>query len=88
MRGLSSIPMSASDTSWRERAGLFDEAAERYDRARPGSPEALIDAILADAGEAPRVLDVGCGTGIATRALAARGARVLAVELNAAKAKR
>lgn len=86
VRGLSSIPMSESDTSWRERAVLFDEAAERYDRARPGYPEALIDAILADAGEAPRVLDVGCGTGIATRALAARGARVLGVELNAGMA--
>ena len=55
----------------RERAESFGAVAELYDRARPSYPEALIDALLA--GGAERVLDVGCGTGIAGALLAARG---------------
>ncbi|PRH75943.1 SAM-dependent methyltransferase, partial [Streptomyces solincola] len=65
------------------RARSFDTAAARYDAARPGYPPALFDAVeelagrpLADAA----VLDVGAGTGIATRLLRDRRARVTAVE--------
>jgi SAM-dependent methyltransferase len=62
----------------RGRAESFGADARRYDRARPGYPAALLDALLADG---PReALDVGCGTGIAARALQARGCRVLGVE--------
>ena len=65
----------------RGRAESFGQEAERYDRARPGYPAALVDALVADG---PRdVLDVGCGTGIAARALQARGCRVLGVEPDA-----
>ena len=67
----------------RERARLFDREASLYDRYRPGYPEALIDAILApDDPASLTLLDVACGTGIAARQLAARGAGVLGVELN------
>lgn len=65
----------------RVRAESFGAVAELYDRARPSYPEALIDALLA--GGAARVLDVGCGTGIATALLAARGPSVLGVEVDA-----
>lgn len=64
------------------RALLFDREAERYDRTRPGYPRELVDAVL---GRTPRglsVVDVGCGTGIAARLFARRGADVLGVELN------
>ncbi|WP_245908104.1 class I SAM-dependent methyltransferase [Pseudosporangium ferrugineum] len=62
----------------------FNQDAERYDRARPRYPSALFDD-LAAAGVGPgaRVLEIGCGTGQATVALAERGYRVLAVELGA-----
>lgn len=62
---------------------MFDAVAERYDRIRPAYPEALFDdlAELASLASGSRVLEVGCGTGQATAALAARGYRVLAVEL-------
>lgn len=54
--------------------------AEAYDRARPSYPSALVDTLLADG---PRtVLDVGCGTGIATALFAARGCEVLGVEID------
>ena len=64
-----------------ERSMLFDREAERYDRCRPTYPDAVIDAVLGPAPEGLHVLDVGCGTGIASRQLAARGAVVLGVEL-------
>ena len=64
----------------RERSKLFDEEAERYDRCRPTYPGALIDDLLGSAAERLDVLDVGCGTGIASRMMAERGARVLGVE--------
>jgi SAM-dependent methyltransferase len=62
----------------RERAESFGADAQRYDRARPGYPQALADDLLA-AG-AHDVLDIGCGTGSAGRLFAARGCQVLGVE--------
>lgn len=67
----------------RERAASFGRAAERYDRARPGYPDDLVTDVLGPAPEGLSVLDVACGTGIASRAFASRGATVLGVELSA-----
>ncbi|WP_405840527.1 class I SAM-dependent methyltransferase [Streptomyces platensis] len=70
-------------------ARSFDAVAAQYAAARPGYPPALFDAIEELAGQrlaGARVLDVGAGTGIATRLLAERGARVTAVEPGAAMA--
>ena len=52
----------------------FNQAAERYDRARPTYPPALFDdlARLAGIGPGCRVLEIGCGTGQATVPLAER----------------
>jgi SAM-dependent methyltransferase len=63
----------------RGRAESFGRNAERYDRSRPSYPGALFDAILPPCAT---VLDVGCGTGIAARAMVARGARVVGVEID------
>jgi SAM-dependent methyltransferase len=65
-----------------DRRVLFDREADRYDRSRPGYPAALVDAVLGPSPQGLAVLDVACGTGIAARLLAARGAAVLGVELN------
>jgi len=61
----------------------FDDAAERYDGARPGYPRELFDDLVELAGLSPaaRLLEIGCGTGQATRALAERGYRIICVEL-------
>ncbi len=67
-------------------AESFGTDAERYDRARPHYPQALIDRILTatpDRDDAPHVLDVGCGTGIVARQLQAAGCRVLGVDIDA-----
>jgi SAM-dependent methyltransferase len=66
----------------RSRAESFGAEAERYDRARPGYPRALVEHLLRRGGVG-RVLDVGCGTGLAGRMFAAAGCEVLGVEPDA-----
>jgi SAM-dependent methyltransferase len=65
----------------REVAESFGSDAERYDRARPSYPAALVDRILASSPGSD-VLDVGCGTGIAARLFQAAGGRVLGVDVD------
>ncbi|MGN6565393.1 MAG: class I SAM-dependent methyltransferase [Thermomicrobiales bacterium] len=66
----------------------FDEAAELYDRARPGYPAALFADLAGLTGIGPgcRVLEIGCGTGQATVPLAEYGGEITCVELGAGMA--
>lgn len=66
-----------------DHANSFGAVAAQYEAARPSYPAELFDALEQLTGrplKGAEVLDVGAGTGIATRLLAARGARVTAVE--------
>jgi len=63
----------------RQAAESFGTDPERYDRARPRYPQALIDRIAA-AIPGRDVLDVGIGTGISASPFQAAGYRVLGVE--------
>jgi SAM-dependent methyltransferase len=74
----SSVALSTMLHQNRQRAESFGGDADRYDRARPSYPKALVDELLSDG--AVRVLDVGCGTGIAARLFGARGCQVLGIE--------
>ncbi len=68
---------------------FFDGIAARYDEARPDYPPALYER-LRDLGvlrAGARVLEIGAGTGQATRGLVAAGAHVVAVEPGAALAR-
>ena len=67
---------------WSARAKSFDARARQYDDVRPSYPDAAVDAILAFAGlgAGARALEVGSGTGKATRLFLARGLEVLALE--------
>jgi SAM-dependent methyltransferase len=69
-----------------DRALVFGEDAGRYDRARPSYPGDLVDQLVAWVGPAVRVVEVGCGTGKATRLLAARGMTGVGVEAHPAMA--
>ena len=60
---------------------MFDQQAEHYDRSRPNYPRVVIDELLGPEPEGLDVLDVGCGTGIASRQMAEQGAYVLGVEV-------
>ncbi|RFU82290.1 class I SAM-dependent methyltransferase [Streptomyces triticagri] len=68
-------PDPAETHRHRSVAESFGAEAARYDRARPRYPQALLRRI-ADSAPGPDVLDVGCGTGIVARQLAAEGCRV------------
>lgn len=59
-------------------ASGFGSDAARYDRARPGYPDAVVDRIAALAGGP--VLDLAAGTGKLTGSLVARGLEVIAAE--------
>jgi SAM-dependent methyltransferase len=63
-------------------AQSFGSDPERYDRARPRYPDAMVERIV-DSSPGHYVLDVGCGTGIAARQFRAAGCRVLGVEPDA-----
>jgi len=68
----------------RERLrATFDSVAWLYHHARPGYPEELFDELVALTGLRPgaRLLEVGCGTGLATISLARRGYLITCVEL-------
>lgn len=65
-----------------ERRLSFGEAAEQYDRARPTYPAAVIGAVC-EGADVRRVLDVGCGTGIASQLFLDRGCEVVGVEPDA-----
>ncbi|MEY9873096.1 SAM-dependent methyltransferase [Streptacidiphilus sp. MAP12-33] len=66
----------------REIAESFGVDPERYARARPRYPDALVAAVL-DASPGRSVLDVGIGTGIVARQFRAAGCAVLGVEADA-----
>ncbi len=61
---------------------VFNEVAELYDRVRPGYPDELFADLVAATGMdgSSSVLEVGCGSGQATRSLAALGCPVTAIE--------
>jgi len=72
------------------RSGVFGEAVEEYESARPGYPDGLVDDVLAFATDglssgapgAPvsQVIEAGAGTGKATLAFAARGLALTSIE--------
>ncbi|MCB9595559.1 MAG: class I SAM-dependent methyltransferase [Sandaracinaceae bacterium] len=64
----------------------FSATVDDYRRYRPDYPAALFDWLVEDAAleAGDLVVDVGCGTGISSRALADRGLRVVGVDPNEA----
>jgi SAM-dependent methyltransferase len=64
----------------------FDALVDSYDAGRPSYPDELYDDLerLTRPLRGADVVEVGAGTGIATRALEGRGARVVALDLGAA----
>jgi len=63
-------------------ARAFADAAEAYERGRPGYPAAAVDFLVDRLGLEPSrtVVDVGAGTGKLSRSLVRSGATIVAVE--------
>jgi len=68
-----------------EQRLIFGEVADQYERARPSYPDALFDAVIArgELGPGDAALEIGAGTGKATRGFVARGLAVHALEPSA-----
>ena len=64
------------------RGLTFDDAAASYDRFRPRYPRELFDDLAATGGisATSRILEIGCGPGVATEEMMARGWSVLGVD--------
>ncbi len=67
---------------WKEESQRFDKVAKLYDIYRPSYPPELIDDIISLSGIQPeaQILEIGSGTGIATRLFAQRGFSILCLE--------
>src|SRR5262245_10429493 len=72
------------DPSGRNSVGRFTGLANLYSAHRPDYPSAAIDFILSHCAIHPamRLIDVGCGTGIASRQFVQRGLEVIGIEPN------
>jgi Methyltransferase domain len=64
----------------------FNEAPDIYDKVRPSYPAELFDALFQMLPSQPEIVEVGPGTGQATKDLLVRGASVLAIEIGPATA--
>jgi SAM-dependent methyltransferase len=64
------------------RGTIFDGVAEEYDSLRPGYPRELVAHVLGSAAlpEDAAILEVGCGSGQASRLFAGRARRMVCVE--------
>ncbi|WP_407156380.1 class I SAM-dependent methyltransferase [Bradyrhizobium sp. STM 3557] len=65
-----------------EQRFTFDQVADVYKASRPGYPDALIDDVIeyAAPGRDDCILEVGCGTGLATAGFAKKGYAILATD--------
>lgn len=70
-----------TDSVVRPRGLSFGTVAEKYERFRPGYPDVLVDRIFEySSGRLAAAVEIGAGTGKATRLIAGRGIAVTAVE--------
>jgi len=65
----------------RQQSMVFGEVADMYHRVRPSYPAGVVDDAISFCGvEAPRIVEVGAGTGKALVLFAARGLEIVALE--------
>ena len=64
---------------------MFNTAATLYDEVRPGYPEKLIQDVvdLSGLSDHSKILEIGCGTGKATRPFAERGYEMVCLDIGA-----
>lgn len=65
-----------------EQRFTFDQVAHAYRASRPDYPEALVDDVVSYAALNPGdpVLEIGCGTGQATKSFAKRDLQIVAID--------
>ena len=70
------------EIDWKQVSQSFDTVADLYDAHRPVYPQELVDSAIALSGipQGGRILEIGSGTGKATRLFAARGYAIHCIE--------
>jgi SAM-dependent methyltransferase len=76
---------SIYDKDLSAKKSWYSAVAQAYDEARPRYPQELLDRVfcLAQLPANARILELGCGPGIATTAFAQRGMQIVAIEPSA-----
>ncbi|MEC4806097.1 MAG: class I SAM-dependent methyltransferase [Jaaginema sp. PMC 1079.18] len=82
MNNFEEILQSIYEKDLSEKKSWYSNVAQAYDKTRPRYPQALLEKVLELAQLPPqaRILELGCGPGIATQAFAERGFRIVALE--------
>ncbi len=68
--------------NFHKESEMFNQAAEFYDKYRPGYPEKIIDALISVTGitEGSDLLEIGCGSGKATEQLIGNDFDILGID--------
>ncbi|MCC5625973.1 class I SAM-dependent methyltransferase [Nostoc sp. CHAB 5715] len=84
MEDLKQTIISYSSTDLEQRKNWYSPAAEAYNKARPRYPQDLIEQVVevAQLSTESKILEVGCGPGTATVAIAPLGCSIICLEPN------
>ncbi|MEH2297959.1 MAG: methyltransferase domain-containing protein [Nostoc sp.] len=84
MKDLKKTIISYSSTDLEQRKNWYSPAAEAYNKARPRYPQDLIQQVVevAQLSTDSKILEVGCGPGTATVAIAQLGCSMICLEPN------
>lgn len=68
--------------NFKKESEMFNQAAEYYDKYRPGYPQEIIDSLISVTGitEGSDLLEIGCGSGKATGQLVGNGFNILGID--------
>lgn len=68
--------------NFHKESEMFNQAAEYYDKYRPGYPQEIIDSLISVTGitEDSDLLEIGCGSGKATEQLVGNGFNILGID--------
>jgi SAM-dependent methyltransferase len=67
---------------WKKESEMFNQAADYYDKFRPGYPQEIIDKLIKEAQiyKDSNLIEIGAGSGKATELFAGKGFNILCIE--------
>ncbi len=67
---------------WKHESEMFNNAADYYDKYRPGYPDGIIETFIKETGikKGSNIVEIGAGSGKATEHIAGKGFNILCIE--------